>query len=232
MNEILHAQEFQKIESAWRGLHYLVFNSETDSMLKIRVMNVSQERALPEPAALSRRALGPEPAVQEGLRARIRPARRRAVRLPDRRLPLQPPADRRAAAARPAARSPARAHAPFFAGADPTLLGMDSWTELSNPRDIGKIFDTPDYAAWKSLRDSADSRYLGPVPAARAGAPALRREVRAGRGVRLRGGDRRPQGREIRLDERRLRDGGEHQPRLQGIRLVAPASAACSRAAR
>src|SRR5215212_8577783 len=42
MNEILHAEEFQKIESAWRGLHYLVFNSETDSMLKIRVMNVGK----------------------------------------------------------------------------------------------------------------------------------------------------------------------------------------------
>src|SRR3979409_686777 len=42
MNEILHAPEFQQIESAWRGLHYLVFNSETDSNLKIRVMNVSK----------------------------------------------------------------------------------------------------------------------------------------------------------------------------------------------
>src|SRR3954462_9547311 len=42
MNEILHAEEFQKIESAWRGLHYLVFNSETDANLKIRVLNVSK----------------------------------------------------------------------------------------------------------------------------------------------------------------------------------------------
>src|SRR3954467_32792 len=42
MNEILHAPEFQQTESAWRGLHYLVFNSETDSNLKIRVMNVSK----------------------------------------------------------------------------------------------------------------------------------------------------------------------------------------------
>jgi type VI secretion system protein ImpC len=42
MNEILHAPEFQAIESAWRGLHYLVFNSETDANLKIRVMNVSK----------------------------------------------------------------------------------------------------------------------------------------------------------------------------------------------
>ena len=53
------------------------------------------------------------------------------------------------------------AHAPFFAGAEPTLMGMDSWTELSNPRDIGKVFDTPEYAAWKGLRDQDDSRYVG-----------------------------------------------------------------------
>ena len=90
MNEILHAPEFQQIESAWRGLNYLVFNSETDATLKIRVMNVSQERALSQPQALSRRALGPEPAVQGGLRAGVRPARRRALRLPGRRLSLQP----------------------------------------------------------------------------------------------------------------------------------------------
>ena len=55
----------------------------------------------------------------------------------------------------------AAAHAPFFAGAAPTLLGMDCWTELTNPRDLSKMFDTPDYAAWKSLRDSENSRYVG-----------------------------------------------------------------------
>ena len=72
MNEILHAPEFQKLESAWRGLHYLVFNSETDATLKIRVMNVGKMELYRNLEALSRRALGPEPAVQEGLRAGIR----------------------------------------------------------------------------------------------------------------------------------------------------------------
>src|SRR5258708_788237 len=42
MNVIMHAPEFQQIESAWRGLKYLVFQSETDAMLKIRVMNVAK----------------------------------------------------------------------------------------------------------------------------------------------------------------------------------------------
>ena len=53
------------------------------------------------------------------------------------------------------------AHAPFFAAAHPHLLGMDTWNELMNPRDIGKVFDTPEYAAWKGLRDQEDSRYVG-----------------------------------------------------------------------
>ncbi len=70
MNEILHAEEFQQIESAWRGLHYLVFNSETDAKLKIRVMNVGKKELYRNLQALSRRALGPEPALQEDLRGR------------------------------------------------------------------------------------------------------------------------------------------------------------------
>ena len=58
MNEIIHAPEFQQIESAWRGLHYLVFNSETDANLKIRVMNVSKNELYRESAALSRTRAG------------------------------------------------------------------------------------------------------------------------------------------------------------------------------
>ena len=54
MNEILHAEEFQKLESSWRGLHYLVMNSETGTNLKIRLMNLPKRemiRDLPRPAA-------------------------------------------------------------------------------------------------------------------------------------------------------------------------------------
>ncbi len=54
----------------------------------------------------------------------------------------------------------AAAHAPFLTGADPSLMQMDSWGELANPRDLTKIFSTPEYAAWRSLRESQDSQYL------------------------------------------------------------------------
>jgi type VI secretion system protein ImpC len=53
------------------------------------------------------------------------------------------------------------AHAPFIAGASPTVMQMDSWQELANPRDLTKIFTTPEYAGWRSLRESDDARYLG-----------------------------------------------------------------------
>jgi len=55
----------------------------------------------------------------------------------------------------------AAAHAPLITGAKPTLFQMDSWSELSNPRDLTKIFQTPEYAAWRSLRESEDAKYVG-----------------------------------------------------------------------
>ena len=55
----------------------------------------------------------------------------------------------------------AAAHAPIIAGTSPSFFGFTNWTEMMNPRDLGKIFDTPDYMAWRGLRDSEDARYLG-----------------------------------------------------------------------
>ena len=81
----------------------------------------------------------------------------------------------------------AAAHAPFIAGAAPTLMQMESWQELANPRDLTKIFTTPEYAAWRSLRESEDVALHRPRDAALPRAAALRRQDEPGRGVRLRG---------------------------------------------
>jgi type VI secretion protein, EvpB/VC_A0108 family len=160
MNEILHAPEFQQIESAWRGLNYLVFNSETDSTLKIRVMNISKNEIY--------RNLRLFP----GARWDQSPLFKKVYEHEFGQLGGEPygcligdyhfshtPTD--VQLLRDLSKIAGAAHTPFFTGADPTLLGMDAWTELANPRDLGKIFDTPDYAAWKSLRDSPDARYVG-----------------------------------------------------------------------
>ena len=160
VNAIIHAEEFQQIESAWRGLHYLVFNSETDSTLKIRVMNVSK-------AEIYRNLR-----LYPGARWDQSPLFKAVYEAEFGQLGGEPfgsiigdyyfshlPTD--VQLLRDLSKVFGSAHAPFFAGADPTLLGMDSWTELANPRDIGKIFDTPDYAAWRGLRDQDDSIYVG-----------------------------------------------------------------------
>jgi type VI secretion system protein ImpC len=55
----------------------------------------------------------------------------------------------------------AASHAPFISAADPTVMNMDSWQQLSDPRDLTKIFQTAEYAPWRSLRESEDSRYVG-----------------------------------------------------------------------
>ena len=54
----------------------------------------------------------------------------------------------------------AAAHAPFLSAASSELLNMDSFTNLDQPRDIGKIFDSTEYAKWKGFRESEDSKYV------------------------------------------------------------------------
>jgi type VI secretion system protein ImpC len=160
INEVLHAPEFQQVESAWRGLHHLVYNSETDAMLKIRVMNASKEELY--------RHLRQYPAAAWDQS----PLFKRVYEEEFGQLGGQPYGcligdyyfSHRATDVqllRDLSKIAASAHAPFISAADPILMGMDSWTELSNPRDLSKLFDTPDYAAWKSLRDSDDAKYLG-----------------------------------------------------------------------
>ncbi|MBV9566285.1 MAG: type VI secretion system contractile sheath large subunit, partial [Bradyrhizobium sp.] len=160
MNEILHAPEFQQIESAWRGLKYLAFQSETDAMLKIRVMNVSKNELYRHLRLYPNAAWDQSPLFKKVYEEEFG------------QLGGQPygcligdysfshlPTD--VQLLRDLSKIAGAAHAPFFAAADSTLMGMDSWNELMNPRDLSKLFDTPEYAAWKSLRDSDDARYVG-----------------------------------------------------------------------
>ena len=160
MNEILHDETYQQIESAWRGLNYLVFNSETDAQLKIRVMNVAKME------------LYKNLRLYPGARWDQSPLFKKLYEQEYGQLGGEPygcligdyyfgqqPVDIQLL--RDLSKVAGSAHAPFFAAADPKLMGMDSWTELMNPRDISKVFDTPEYAAWKGLRDASDSRYVG-----------------------------------------------------------------------
>jgi type VI secretion system protein ImpC len=160
VNVILHAPEFQQIESAWRGLYYLVMNSETDANLKIRVMNVSKNEIyrnlrLYPGARWDQSPLFKKVYEQEFGQLGGEPYGTLICDYHFSHLPTD------VQLLRDLSKVAAAAHAPLFAGADPTMMGMDSWTELMNPRDLSKLFDTPDYAAWKGLRDSDDARYVG-----------------------------------------------------------------------
>ncbi|MCC8936303.1 type VI secretion system contractile sheath large subunit [Bradyrhizobium ivorense] len=160
MNEVLHAPEFQQIESAWRGLKYLVFQSETDAMLKIRVLNTSKNelyrhlRQYPN-AAWDQSSLFKKVYEEEFGQLGGHPYGCLIGDFYFSHLPTD------VQLLRDLSKIAGAAHAPFFAAADSTLMGMDSWNELMNPRDLSKLFDTPEYAAWKSLRDSDDAKYVG-----------------------------------------------------------------------
>ncbi len=160
INLILHHPDFQQVEGAWRGLHYLVNNTETDEMLKIRFMNISKAD------------LGKTLKRYKGTNWDQSPVFKRVYEEEYGQFGGEPfgclvsdyyfdhtPPDVELLSEM--SKVSAAAHTPFIAGASPRAMQMDSWRELANPRDLTKIFTTPEYASWRSLRESEDSRYIG-----------------------------------------------------------------------
>ena len=160
VNQIIHHADFQKLEGAWRGLHYMVNNTETDEQLKIRVLNISKAD------------LGKTLKRYKGTNWDQSPWFKKIYEEEYGQFGGEPfgclVGDYHFDQSAPdvellaeMAKVSAAAMAPFITGASPTLLQMDSWRELANPRDLTKIFSTPEYAAWRSLRESDDSKYIG-----------------------------------------------------------------------
>jgi type VI secretion system protein ImpC len=160
VNLILHHPEFQALESAWRGLHYLVNNTETDEMLKISVMNISKKDFGKTLKKFKGTAWDQSPLfkkIYEEEYGQLGGEPFGAL-VGDYYFDHSPPDVELLGEMSKVA---AAAHTPFIAAASPNLMQMGSWQELSNPRDLTKIFTTPEYAAWRSLRGSEDSRYIG-----------------------------------------------------------------------
>src|SRR5688572_11731224 len=160
INLILHHSDFQKLEGAWRGLHYLVNNTETDEMLKIRFMDMSKLELGKTLKRYKGTAWDQSPLFKKIYEAEYGQfgGEPFGCLVGDYHFDQTPPDVELLGEM---AKVAAAAHAPFIAGASPTVMQMDSWQELSNPRDLTKIFTTPEYAGWRSLRESEDSRYLG-----------------------------------------------------------------------
>ncbi len=160
INQILHNEEFQTLEGAWRGLHHLVNNTETDEMLKIRVMNISKKDLGKTLKRYKGTAWDQSPLFKKIYEEEFGTlgGEPYGCLVGDYHFDHSPQDVEILTGMGQIASS---AHAPFIAGSGPGLLGMDSWQELTNPRDLTKIFSTPEYAAWRSLRDSEDSMYIG-----------------------------------------------------------------------
>ncbi len=159
VNLVIHHPEYQALESAWRGLQYTVMNTETSTDLKIKVMNASKDELRKMFSSYRGAAWDQSPLFKRVYEAEFG------------QLGGQPygclvgdyyfshsPTD--VEVLEGMAKVASAAHAPFVSGTSHELFGMDSWQDLAKPRDLAKIFDTPEYAAWRSLRGKDDSRYI------------------------------------------------------------------------
>jgi len=157
LNEILHHPDFQRLESSWRGLKYLLSQSETGTALKIKVLNVSKKELLkdlqraPEfdQSALFKKVYEEEYGVFGGTPFGALVGdyyfdnSGQDIELLEK-----------------VSQVAASAHAPFLSAADHSMFNLESFTELGQPRDLAKVFETTEYARWKTFRQSEDSRYI------------------------------------------------------------------------
>lgn len=157
LNEVMHAEEFQRLEGSWRGMHYLVMNTETSTRLKLRVMNVSKtdllkdlEKAVEfDQSALFKKVYEEEYGTLGGSPYGVLIGDYEFGRHPQDTALLEKISNVAAAS-----------HAPFIAAASPKLFDMASFTELGAPRDLAKIFESAELIKWRSFRESEDSRYV------------------------------------------------------------------------
>jgi len=158
LNEILHHPTFQKLEGSWRGLKYLMDQSETSDMLKIKILNVSKRDLLrdlqraPEfdQSALFKKVYEEEFGIFGGAPFASLIGDYEFGKGPEDIELLER-----------ISQTAASAHAPFLSAASPEFFNLESYSTLDAPRDLAKVFDTTEYAKWKSFRQSEDSRYVG-----------------------------------------------------------------------
>lgn len=157
LNAVIHHPDFLKLEGSWRGLHHLVMNSETSTSLKLKVLNVSKRELFKDvdkavefdQSQVFKKLYENEFGTPGGEPYGSLIGDYEFTNHPED-LELLSKMSNVAAAA----------FCPFISAADPKLFGFDGWTELSKPRDLAKIFDTVEYAKWRSFRDSEDSRFV------------------------------------------------------------------------
>ncbi|VTS00175.1 Type VI secretion system family protein OS=Acidiphilium multivorum (strain DSM 11245 / JCM 8867 / AIU301) GN=ACMV_34170 PE=4 SV=1: DUF877 [Gemmata massiliana] len=158
LNAVMHHPDFLKLEGSWRGLHHLVMNSETSTNLKLKVLNVSKRELFKDvdkavefdQSQIFKKLYENEFGTPGGEPYGSLIGDYEFTNHPED-IELLSKMSNVAAAA----------FCPFVSAADPKLFGFDKgWTDLSTPRDLSKVFDSAEYAKWKSFRDSDDSRFV------------------------------------------------------------------------
>lgn len=158
LSEVMHGAEFQKLEASWRGLHYLCKHTSTGEQIKIKVFNTTKKELVRDfktaidfdQSALFKKVYEEEFGTFGGA--------------PFGALIGDFDIGRQAEDmyfAEQMAHVAAAAHAPFISAASPELFGLETFTDMGKPRDLAKVFDTVEYAKWKSFRETEDSRYVG-----------------------------------------------------------------------
>ncbi|WP_284337068.1 type VI secretion system contractile sheath large subunit [Comamonas sp. NoAH] len=158
LSAVMHAPEFQKMESTWRGLDYLCKESNTGAMLKIRVMHATKRDLVRDfksaiefdQSAMFKKVYEEEFGTFGGAPFGTLIGDYEITRQPEDMYFLEQMSHVAAAC-----------HAPFISSASPELLGLESFADLGRPRDMAKVLDTVEYTKWKSFRESEDSRYVG-----------------------------------------------------------------------
>jgi type VI secretion system protein ImpC len=160
LGAVMHHPDFQKLEGTWRGLNYLVMNSETSAMLKLKVLNVPKRELFNDvdkavefdQSQIFKKLYENEFGTPGGEPYGALIGDYEFTNHPED-IDLLGKISNVAAAA----------FCPFISAAAPQLFGFESWTELSKPRDLEKIFMSIEYTKWKSFRESEDSRFVSLV---------------------------------------------------------------------
>ncbi|MBI4985127.1 MAG: type VI secretion system contractile sheath large subunit [Rhodocyclales bacterium] len=154
---VMSAENFQRLEASWRGMHYLVSRTATGTLLKLRVLNTSRKDLDDDLAKasdfdqsglfkiLSNAEFGTDGGTPYGLLVGDYAFGRSADDL---------------RCLSKLAEVAAACRAPFIAAADAKLFDLPSFADLPKPRDLGKVFESRDLIEWHAFRDSEDSRYV------------------------------------------------------------------------
>jgi type VI secretion system protein ImpC len=158
LSAIMHAPEFQKLEGSWTGLNYLVKNTATGQNLKIKMLNATKKELVKDfqsalefdQSTMFKKVYEEEFGTFGGAPFGALLGDYEITRQPEDMYFIEQMSHVAAAS-----------HAPFISSASPELFGLETYSDLGKPRDLSKVFDTIEYAKWKSFRESEDARYVG-----------------------------------------------------------------------